>query len=96
LRGPCAMSGSFAIGSLLPILAFMLPLPVFASTLTSLLFALVGLFAVGYFAGTLSERSPIGRGLEVAMYGCAVFVLAYLAGHFIPPLFGHAPVPIGG
>jgi vacuolar iron transporter family protein len=96
LRGPFSMSGSYALGSLLPILAFTLPLSVFASTLTSLLFAITGLFAVGYFAGTLSERSPIGKGIEVAMYGCAVFALAYLAGHFIPPLFGHAPVAIGG
>jgi VIT1/CCC1 family predicted Fe2+/Mn2+ transporter len=96
LRGPIAMGGSFAVGSLLPILAFTLPLPVSASTLTSLLFALVGLFAVGYFAGTLSERSPIRKGLEVAMYGCIVFGLSYLVGHFIPPLFGHAPVPVGG
>ncbi len=96
LRGPFAMGGSFAIGSLLPILAFTLPLPVWVSTLTALLFALVGLFAVGYFAGTLSERSPIGKGLEVAMYGCIVFALSYLVGHFIPPLFGHAPVPVGG
>ncbi|HLY01496.1 MAG TPA: VIT1/CCC1 transporter family protein [Candidatus Cybelea sp.] len=96
LRGPVAMAVSFAVGSLLPILAFMLPLSVFGSTLTSLVFALVGLFAVGYFAGTLSERSPVGKGVEVAMYGCAVFALSYLVGHFIPPLFGHAPVPVGG
>ena len=58
LRAPVAIGGSFAIGSLVPILAFMLPLSIFASTLASLLFALIGLFAVGYFAGTLSERNP--------------------------------------
>jgi vacuolar iron transporter family protein len=96
LRAPLAMSASFALGSLLPILAFMLPLTITASTLTSLLFALVGLFAVGFYAGTLSERSPVGKGLEVALYGCAVFAISYLAGHFIPPLFGHAPVAVGG
>ena len=33
LRAPLAMSGSYAIGSLVPILAFMLPLPVLGSTL---------------------------------------------------------------
>jgi VIT1/CCC1 family predicted Fe2+/Mn2+ transporter len=96
LRAPLAMSGSFAVGSLLPIVAFMLPLSVMGSTLASLLFALVGLFAVGYYAGTLSERSAVGKGVEVALYGCAVFALSYLVGHFIPPLFGHAPVSVGG
>jgi VIT1/CCC1 family predicted Fe2+/Mn2+ transporter len=90
------MSGSYALGSLLPIVAFVLPLSMRVSTMTSLLFALAGLFSVGYFAGTLSERSPVGKGVEVALYGCAVFALSYLAGHYIPPLFGHAPVSVGG
>ncbi len=74
----------------------MLPLSIGGSTLTSLFFALVGLFAVGFYAGTLSERNPVGKGLEVALYGCGVFAISYLAGHFIPPLFGHGPVSVGG
>lgn len=96
LRAPIAMSASFAAGSLLPILAFMLPIAMAASMWTALAFALIGLFAVGFYAGTLSERSAAGKGLEVALYGCAVFIVSYLAGHFIPPLFGHAPVAVGG
>jgi len=96
LRASLSMAGSFALGSLLPIAAFTLPLSIGASTLVSLLFALIGLFTVGYYAGTLSERSPFGKGFEVALYGCGVFIVSYLAGHFIPPLFGHAPVPLGG
>ncbi|HTA56383.1 MAG TPA: VIT1/CCC1 transporter family protein [Candidatus Acidoferrales bacterium] len=96
LRAPVSMGGSYALGSLLPIVAFMLPLSMRVSTVASLTFALFGLFAVGYYAGTLSERSPVGKGLEVALYGCGVFAISYLAGHFIPPLFGHAPVSVGG
>lgn len=96
LRAPLSMAGSFALGSLLPIVAFTLPLSIGASTLVSLLFALTGLFTVGYYAGTLSERSALGKGFEVALYGCGVFIISYLAGHFIPPLFGHAPVAVGG
>jgi VIT1/CCC1 family predicted Fe2+/Mn2+ transporter len=96
LRAPFSMGSSYAAGSLVPILAFMLPMSMFGSALTSLGFALIGLFGVGYYAGTLSERSPAGKGLEVALYGCAVFAISYLAGHYIPPLFGHAPVSVGG
>lgn len=96
LRAPLAIGGSFALGSLLPILAFMLPLTMRASTATSLLFALAGLFTVGYYAGTLSERNPVLKGLEVVLYGCGVFAISYLAGHYIPPLFGHASVAVGG
>ncbi|MBV8068163.1 MAG: VIT1/CCC1 transporter family protein [Candidatus Eremiobacteraeota bacterium] len=96
LRGPLSMSGSFALGSLLPILAFIIPLPLASSTLVSLLFAVLGLFAVGYYAGTLSERNPVSKGIEVALYGCGVFLISYLVGHYVPPLFGHAPVSVGG
>lgn len=96
LRGPFSMSLSYAAGSFLPILAFLLPIAMTASTLVSLAFAVAGLFGVGYYAGTLSERNPFAKGLEVALYGCGVFVISYLAGHYIPPLFGHAPVAVGG
>lgn len=96
LRGPVSMAASYAVGSLVPIAAFMLPIAMPASTLAALLFAIVGLFAVGYYAGTLSERNPLAKGLEVAGYGCGVFAISYLVGHYIPPLFGHAPVAVGG
>lgn len=50
LRAPLAISGSYALGALLPIVAFMLPLSMRVSTVASLTFALFGLFAVGYYA----------------------------------------------
>ncbi|HTU81439.1 MAG TPA: VIT1/CCC1 transporter family protein [Candidatus Acidoferrales bacterium] len=96
LRGPLAMALSFATGSLVPILAFLLPLGMRVASFVALGLAVLGLFSVGYYAGTLGQRSPFGKGVEVALYGCAVFVVSYLAAHFIPPLFGHAPVSVGG
>jgi VIT1/CCC1 family predicted Fe2+/Mn2+ transporter len=96
LRAPIAMGASYAAGSLLPILPFFLPIPMQASTILSLVLAVVGLFAVGAYAATTSHRNPISKGLEIVGFGCAVFTLSYLAGHFIPPLFGHAPVAVGG
>ncbi len=96
LRAPFAMALSFAAGSIVPILAFFLPLSMAASAVVSLILAVLGLFAVGAYAASTSNRSPIGKGLEIVAFGCGVFVLSYLAGHFIPPLFGHAPVAVGG
>ncbi len=96
LRAPLALGGSFAIGSFVPILAFLLPLSMGVSTALALLFAVIALFAVGYYAGTLSNRNSIGKGFEIVAFGCAVFALSYLAGHYIPPLFGHGPVIAGG
>jgi VIT1/CCC1 family predicted Fe2+/Mn2+ transporter len=54
------------------------------------------LFAVGYYAGTLSGRNPLRKGVEIAAFGCGVFAVSYVAGHYIPPLFGHAPISVGG
>jgi hypothetical protein len=44
----------------------------------------------------LSERNPLTKGLEIVFFGIVVFTLSYLAGHYIPPLFGHPPVAVGG
>jgi VIT1/CCC1 family predicted Fe2+/Mn2+ transporter len=96
LRGPIAMGVSYAVGSLVPIVAFLLPLAMTPSALLALGFAVLGLFGVGFYAGTLSDRSPWSKGFEVAVYGCAVFVVSYLVGHYVPPLFGHAPIAVGG
>lgn len=96
LRGPIAMGASFALGSLLPIIGFFLPIPMLASTLVSLVLAIAGLFAVGAYAARNTDRNPIAKGIEIVAFGCGVFLLSYLAGHFIPPLFGHAPVAVGG
>ena len=96
LRAPLAMGCSYAAGSFVPILAFILPFSMGLSAGMALIFAVVALFAVGYYAGTLSNRNPISKGLEIVAFGCAVFALSYLAGHYIPPLFGHAPVSAGG
>lgn len=96
LRAPIAMGASFAGGSLLPILAFFLPVSMLWSTVLSLVLAIAGLFTVGAYAATTSNRHPVAKGFEIVAFGCAVFALSYLAGHYIPPLFGHAPVAVGG
>ncbi len=96
LRGPFAMGISYAIGSLVPVAAFLLPLSMHVAIAVALAFAVVGLFAVGFYAGTLSEKNPFVKGAEIVAFGCCIFAVSYLAGHFIPPLFGHAPVSVGG
>ena len=96
LRAPFAMGGSFALGSFIPILAFFLPVSMQTSVIVSLALAVVALFTVGVYASRNTDRGWFGKGMEVVAVGVAVFVLSYLAGHYIPPLFGHAPVAVGG
>jgi VIT1/CCC1 family predicted Fe2+/Mn2+ transporter len=96
LRAPLAMGGSFAVGSLVPILAYILPLSMTGSTVLALALAVVALFVVGFYAARNTDRNPISKGLEIVGFGIVVFIVSYLAGHYIPPLFGHAPVSVGG
>ena len=97
LRAPLAMAGSFAIGAALPVVPYAFgSLSLLAATWTGLGCAIAALFGIGYFAGTLSARRPVVKGLEIVAYGAAVFAIAWLAGHYIPGLFGRAAVGIGG
>jgi VIT1/CCC1 family predicted Fe2+/Mn2+ transporter len=89
------MGISYALGSFVPILAFLLPIPAHWSIAAALVLAVLALFAIGYYAGSLASKSPLMKGLELVLYGCAIFMLSYLAGRFIPPLFGRPPVALG-
>ncbi|MBC5810777.1 MAG: VIT1/CCC1 transporter family protein [Candidatus Eremiobacteraeota bacterium] len=97
--GPAAafgMGGSFALGHALPLLPYLFPIALVTAMWGCLAFAVATLFSIGVFAGRLGGRNPIVKGLEITSYGAAVFVISYLAGHFIPPLFGLHPVAVGG
>jgi vacuolar iron transporter family protein len=96
LRAPIAIGASFAGGSLIPIIAYLVPLSMTGSTLLALALAVIGLFVVGYRAARNTDRNPVSKGLEIVAWGVVVFVVSYAAGHYIPPLFGLQPVSVGG
>jgi len=96
LRPAFAMAGSYAAGSLIPILPYLVTASPVVAAIAGLILAAMGLFAIGAFAARLSGRNPFAKGMEIVLCGAAVFVISYLAGRFIPPLFGHAPVSVGG
>lgn len=89
------MALSYAAGSALPILPYAIPGIGHLGLWLSAGLALVGLFGIGFFAASLSGRSPFARGLEIALWGSGVFAATFLAGRFVPPLFGHAPISLG-
>ena len=96
LRAPLAMAASFMAGGALPVLAYAVPLPLGTAMWVALLLAVVALFGIGAFAASLTKRNPFAKGLEIVAFGALVFGVAWAAGRFIPPLFGHAPVNVGG
>ena len=87
-----AIGTSYAAGSLIPILPYLLGgLAPTQSVFSSFAIALAGLFGIGVYAGSMSARNKWLRGLEIAFYGSIVFALSFLAGHFIPMLFHQKP-----
>lgn len=87
-----AMGLSYSVGSIVPILPyFFAQLSRHTAVYASFGLALIGLFAIGVYAGSLTGKNRWLRGLEIALYGSVVFGLSFLAGHFIPPLFGEKP-----
>ena len=96
LRSSFGMAGSFAAGAVVPVLAYLTPLSLGAAMWVSLVLAASALFAIGAYAGTISGRSPVGKGFEVVAFGTAVFVISWAAGHYVPPLFGHGSISVGG
>jgi VIT1/CCC1 family predicted Fe2+/Mn2+ transporter len=87
---------SFAVGAAVPILPHLLPISHIAATGLSAVAAGAVLFSIGFISGRLSGRNPIKKGLEIVFFGALVFAVSSAAGHWIPPLFGHAPVATGG
>jgi VIT1/CCC1 family predicted Fe2+/Mn2+ transporter len=97
LRGSFGMMASFAVGAALPVVPYAFGvLSLQGAMLVGLLLAVGALFGIGYYAGTLSGKSPALKGFEIVAYGAAVFAISWAAGHFVPPLFGHHAVSVGG
>ena len=95
-RASFAMAGSFAIGAAFPVIPYIFGIPIAAAAWTGLALAAAVLFAIGYFAGTLSGRNPFFKGFEIVAFGAAVFAISWAAGRYVPALFGHGAIGVGG
>lgn len=92
IRPAVAMGLSYAAGSIAPILPYAIGVLTFQEMLySSVGLALVGLFAIGVYAGYLSGRNKWLRGLEIAFYGSVVFGISFAAGYLIPLAFHEKP-----
>jgi VIT1/CCC1 family predicted Fe2+/Mn2+ transporter len=96
LRASFAMAGSFAIGAALPVIPYAFGISLANAIWAGLLLAVLALFGIGYFAGTLSARNPYFKGCEIVAFGMAVFAISWAAGHYVPALFGHGAISVGG
>ena len=73
---PLGMAGSFALGAALPVLPYAIAiLSLGAAMWLGLVFAVLALFGIGFYAGTLSGRRPFVKGVEIVAFGAAVFAI---------------------
>ena len=96
LRGSFSMAASFAVGAVLPLVPYFFTWPASTTLGVSLALAILGLFAVGFYAATLSNRNPWMKGLEIVAFGMAVFGISWAAGTALPGLFGHPGASLTG
>jgi VIT1/CCC1 family predicted Fe2+/Mn2+ transporter len=95
-RSTLFMAFSFALGAALPVVPYAFPIPQLPAMFLGLALSVGVLFGIGAFAGRLSGRSPYVKGFEIVGFGALVFAISYLAGRYVPPLFGHGAISVGG
>ena len=94
VRPALSMAAAFAIGAILPLVPYFFHWAGRWTLGSSLALAVIGLFSVGYYAATLSNRSPWRKGLEIVAFGMVVFAISWAAGLYLPALFGHPGINI--
>jgi len=95
-REALGMTFSFAAGAALPVVPYVVGISLGAAMWAGLVLAVIALFGIGCFAGSLSQHHPVKKGFEIVAFGAVVFAIAWTAGHYVPPLFGHPAVSVGG
>ena len=96
LRSSLSMAISFALGAMLPLVPYFFHWTANVTLGVSLALAVLGLFGIGFYAATLSNRNPWGKGLEIVVFGMAVFAISWAVGTYLPVLFGHPGANIMG
>lgn len=96
VRPALSIAVSFAVGAILPLIPYFFAMRSAVTLGVSLALAVVGLFAVGFYAGTLGDRSPWQKGIEIVAFGMLVFAISWGAGLVLPYLFGHPGVNVLG
>ena len=90
LQGSLIMGAAFGLGTLAPILPYVL-LPVEVAIYASVLATGSVLFGIGVAKARWTGGNPIFSGLEILLVGAFAGVAGYLFGDLLPALVGTAP-----
>jgi predicted membrane protein (TIGR00267 family) len=93
LHGAIVMGVSFGLGSIAPILPYLL-LPVRMAIPVSIAITALVLFGVGVVKSRWTHRSPLLSGLEIVALATVAAIAGYFFGSMLPTIFG-VEVPAG-
>lgn len=82
IKGALIMFFTYILGGLVPILPILL-LPLSSALINAVIFALIGLFAVGYLAGKIVKVNPFYNAIEMLIIGGAATLLGVVVGYLL-------------
>lgn len=88
-QGALVMGASFGLGSLVPLVAYLV-LPVGVATWTAVMASAAVLFGVGVLKSRWTRRPWLRSGLEILLLGAFAGVAGFLFGNVLPTVLGGA------
>jgi VIT1/CCC1 family predicted Fe2+/Mn2+ transporter len=92
-QGALIMGTAFGLGSMVPILPYLI-FPVEVAIWASVLAAGAVLFGIGVVKARWTRRGALRSGAEILLIGAAAGVIGYFFGNILPPLLGAPPVGV--
>jgi VIT1/CCC1 family predicted Fe2+/Mn2+ transporter len=89
-QGALVMGTSFGLGSLVPLLAYLI-LPIGVATWAAVVASGGVLFAIGVVKSRWTRRSWLRSGLEILALGAVAGIAGFLFGNVLPTVLGGAP-----
>ena len=92
-QGALVMGTSFGLGSLVPLLAYLV-LPIGVATWAAVVASAAVLFGIGVLKSRWTRRSWLRSGLEILVLGAVAGIAGFLFGNVLPTVLG-AAAPMG-
>ena len=93
LQGALVMGASFGLGSLVPVLAYLV-LPIGIATWAAVVASAAVLFGIGVLKSRWTRRSWLRSGLEILLLGAVAGIAGFLFGNVLPTVLGTSVAPV--
>jgi VIT1/CCC1 family predicted Fe2+/Mn2+ transporter len=92
-QGALVMGASFGLGSLVPVLAYLV-LPIGMAIWAAVVASAAVLFAIGVLKARWTRKSRLRSGLEILLLGAFAGIAGFLFGNVLPTMLGASVPPV--